>query len=299
MRPARPGPARSRLLIRVIAALVCAAASTGCLSGSVDVTVRDDGSGVVVVEVFPDSELQRQVEALDVESLLAAPAGSTDMEVSRVERGGRQGYRVELPFDDAAAIGAGLTSGLVVGGQEVTLFDAFSLRELDYGAWRLDATIAPAGQVLTRPSAGEGGDELQALLDQLETSSTRVGTELTVTLPGAVISSNSTRTSGGSATWKLDDPDAPTEIWVETEPTPFLTTAQLVVVGGVAALLVGLLLAAFGTVGRTRMKGRRRRRSARFAGPPPATGGWEPPPGWSPPPSEGSSASGDAGSGGR
>ena len=141
------------MLVAPVLAVV-ALLATGCLSGTVEVTVEDDGSGRAVVEVFPDADVMRQIEGVDVQSLLGAdPPGSTDLTVTRID-GDRPGYRLEFSFADATALGTALEAGLVIGGQRVTLFSAFDLVEYDYGAWRFNATVSPPGQLITSPVPG-------------------------------------------------------------------------------------------------------------------------------------------------
>lgn len=269
--------ARARRAWRLMAVVLVAVVATGCLSGKVDVEVDDDGAAHATVEVFPDSEVMRQISGLDVETLLGDPAGATDLELTRIDDDGREGFRLEFDVPDAAALGTALESGLTIGGQQVTLFSAFDLVEYDYGAWRLNATVAPAGQLLAAPTDQALAAQVETLAQQLRAPGS-VGLRLTVSLPGTIISSNADRTSGGSATWELDDPDASPTLLMETEPAPRFTTAQLVALGGVLALVVGLALAAFGSANKDRGSGRRRRKTT-FGGPGPATTSWGPPPG--------------------
>lgn len=244
--------------------------------------VEDDGSGRVVVEVFPDSDVMRQIEGVDVASFLGAePPGSGDLELTPIP-GDRPGYRLEFSFTDAAALGTALESGVVVGGQQVTLFSSFDLVEYDYGEWRLAATISPAGQLITAPSDQQLTAELQALLESLRSRSPEVGFELTISLPGKVVTSNADSTSGGSATWELGDMGDAPELTMETQPAPLLTPAVAVVGGSVLVLVVGIVLVAFGSARKWNHRPSRRRRSRRFPGPAPAKDSWAPPA--SPPP---------------
>ena len=259
-----------------------ALAATGCLSGSVEVVVEDDGSGRAVVEVFPDSDVMDQIAGLDVASLLGPePPGSGELELTPIT-GDRPGYRLELPFADAAALGTALETGLVVGDQQVTLFSSFDLVEYDYGEWRLDAVISPAGQLITSPSDQQPSADIQALLEGLRSRSPDVGFELTISLPGKVVTSNADSTSGGSATWRLDDAGESQELTMETEPAPLLTPAVAVVGGSVLVLIVGIALVAFGSARRDTSRPSRRRRSRRFPGPAPAADSWAPPAGAAP-----------------
>lgn len=258
----------------------------GCLRGSVDVRVDDTGAGTVVIEAVPDSDLQDLLEDADVASLVAEPAGSSGLDVSTVEVDGRPGYRIEFSFDDAAALGEALTAGLVIGGQQITLFQDFSLREVDYGFWRLDATVNPAGALLSTPA---GSDEaLLALAQQFASRAGSVQTELSISLPGRITSTNADSSSGSAATWDLANSNEPTTLRIQTQPAPPLSTVQIVLIGCAVAVVGGLLFLAFGS--NLRYRGRRRRskraakRDRKQAGKEQAAPAWAPPPGSAAPP---------------
>lgn len=269
---------RSRRLAGAVLVAVLLLATTGCLSGTVDVRVDDDGAAHVAVEVFPDGDVMAQIEDLDVESLMGAdPAGSTDVEITRIDDDGRDGFRLTFDVPDAAALGTALESGLTIGGQQITLFTDFELTEFRSGNWRLDATLAPAGQLISTPSESTISAQVAALVEELRQPSS-VGIKLRITLPGTIVSSNADRAAGGTASWQLDDPEASPTIAMATEPAPRFTTAQLVAIGGGLALVIGLVLTAFASVRKERTGGTRRS-NATFQGPKPSGGTWGPPPG--------------------
>ncbi len=232
--------------------------ATGCFRGTVAVTVDGDRSGHVVLEAFPDADVRAAIDGLTVESLVRVPVGSTDLRIRPLDDGGRKGYRVEFDVRDVDAMGTALTSGLTIGGVTVVLFTSFSIREIEDGGWRFDATVNPAGQLIAGPASTDANPAVTALVEQLSQSGPAdIG--LTIALPGAVRVSNADSTSRGSATWRLNSAAAPPSLMMETVPAPLLTTAQKVAVGAGLTLLAGALLAAFGTV-RSRNGTRRRQR---------------------------------------
>lgn len=271
-----------RLLLVV---LIAAFALPGCLGADVEAKVDDDGSGELVVEVFPDSDVMRQTEGLDVAALLGEQAGGPiDLDLTRIDVDGRSGFRLEVPFDDATALGGVVVDGITIAGQQIQLFSAFDLREVDEGRWRLDATVVAGGSVISDAAGSVLTDE-----EMLEIAGDAAGIgfggvavstrslKLSIILPGEVISSNADSTSGGRATWTLSGPDAPTSLLMETRPREFPTPAQLVVGGAALALLLGLVLVGFGGVrDRTGTRTSRRRRG-RFRGPDRGSGSWQAP----------------------
>ena len=229
-----------------------------------------------MLEVFPDSDVMRQLEGLDVETSGSGPRGIERPQVSPIEDDGRKGYRVEFDVPDAAALGTALESGLVVAGQAghpvlVVRPERVRLRRVAAGGDR-----EPAGQLITAPTDQTMTAQMQALVQQLDMSQ-QVGLTLTIALPGKVVASNADRTSGGSATWELDDAGASPQLTMETEPAPLITPAMGVLIGGVLALVVGIVLAAFGSACKGDRPNRRRKKSMRFGGPAQAPSSWAPP----------------------
>lgn len=280
MRHIHPPAARrpGRPLGSAIALLALLLISTGCLRGTVDVAVEDDGAGTVEVTVFPDSDVMGQVEGLDLASSVGAPPGAVDLQVDRVYVDDRPGYRIEFGFADPDALGAALQAGVTVAGRRITLFESFDLREVDYGIWRLDAAVSPPGEVFAEPT-GDGGAaaEVQALLDGVTAGSTQVAIELTISMPGGVSSSNADSSSGGSATWNLDRADGPRQLYMETRPVRFPTPAQAIIGGAALAVVLGIALTTFGGV-RDRTGTRRRRRGrAKFVAPSAPQSSWAAP----------------------
>ena len=51
---------------------------------------------------------------------------------------------------------------------------------------------------------------------------------------------------GGAATWHLDEPDAPTELSMQTQPQPLLTPLHMVLGGALLVVLLGIGLSLWG-----------------------------------------------------
>lgn len=244
------------------AALVAAVLSaTGCLQGEVDVTVRDDRSGSVAVEVLANDQVQQALGSADLDQVVTgAFAGLDGVELESFERDGQPGYRLVVPFEDYRTFSEVLTAGAQVGGQQVTLFSSFRLTELSSGGWEMAATVNPAGSLVSGAQV-DAIDQLLAAVD----GDPGGGLRLTVSLPGDVASSNASSVDGGSATWRLDDPDTPTELQMRTSPSEFLSPVVVVVLGALGVVIIGLLLALSmsGRHYRRRPPRERRRRSGR------------------------------------
>lgn len=243
------------------AALVAAALSaTGCLQGEVDVTVRDDRSGSVAVEVLANDQVQQALGNADLDQVITgAFAGRDGVELESFERDGQPGYRLVVPFEDYRTFSDVLTAGAQVGGQQVTLFSSFRLTELSSGGWEMAATVNPAGSIVSGAQV-DAIDQLLAAVD----GEPGGGLRLTVALPGEVVSSNATSVDGGSATWRLDDPDTPTELQMRTTPSQFLSPVLVVVLGALGVVIIGLVLALSMSGRKYRSRpGRARRRSER------------------------------------
>jgi hypothetical protein len=270
-----------------LAAAVCLVA-TGCLSGEVEVVVNDDGSGRVVVEVLPEGPLADALRSVELERLVELSAeGVNGAEFETFERDGRVGYRLTIDFDDADGAVQALSSGVTVVGQPVKLLDSGELRELpDGGGWELSAKVVPADQILVAPAGGgEAGAAggLSALVAAAAAPDSGSGLNLSISLPGRVTDTNADSFSGGTATWRLDEPEAPTELRVRTEPDPFPLPMRLL--AGGAALVV--LAVVFLIVRRTRRRRREAAPAQQPPAPPPMPPGqpeWAPVPnGWAPP----------------
>lgn len=238
---------------------------TGCLRSDVDAVVDDDGSGQVTIDVVADSDLTAALGGVDIEGLVSASSALT---AERTEVDGRDGFRLTIPFGDPEELNQLMVTGLAFAGQQISLFSEFRVREVDYGAWRLDATPRPGAAVISDPSGRALSDE--ALLGLAE-QATGIGfggvrisgrsVDFSIALPGALVSSNARDVDGTRATWRLTGEDVPAVLLLETEPRQFPTPAQAVVAVGALGLLLGLVLLAFGSNRRTtRASGRRRKR---------------------------------------
>lgn len=258
-----------------LVAAVCVVA-TGCLSGEVEVVVNGDGSGRVVVEVLPEGPLADALRSVELERLVELSAeGVRGTEFETFERAGRVGYRLTIDFDDADGAVQALQRGVTIVGQPVQLLGSGELRKLpDGGGWELTAQVVPAGKILTAPTGDATGNAaaagLAALVQAASAPDSGSGLNLSISLPGHVTESNADSVSGGTATWRLDEPEAPTELRVRTEPDPFPLPMRLA--AGAAALVV---LAVVALIVR---RARRRRGEAAPAQQPP-----QPPPSMMPP----------------
>ena len=122
--------AQGRRALALVFVALCSIVATGCLHGDVDVTVNSDGSGQVVVEVFPNRKMQDELEDLpiDIESLVEGSFEQVEgFEFSEIEDGDRTGYRFEVPFDDYRDVEQVLVDGGTVGGQQVQLFSSLRI----------------------------------------------------------------------------------------------------------------------------------------------------------------------------
>lgn len=247
----------TRAVRLTMALLLVAATATGCLSGDIDVTVRDDGSGEVRLEVFPSAQLQTVLDAVDVSSLADTYLDGIDgASFEEIERDDRDGYLVVVPFDDYGELTSVLVDGATIVGQQIRLFSSIDLRQID-GGWRLDAVLAPeiTSNTLTAPP------ELDDLIETDGRVALGSGLDLSISLPGEVTTTNADETDGGTATWRLEELDGDTELRMVTEPRSFPTPLQKVLAIAGAAVLLGVLLASWGTRRSRRSDSRRRVRS--------------------------------------
>ena len=267
----------------LVVAFLVSLAATGCLSGEVNVVIEDDVSGEVVVEVIPGGALSEALGDVDLDTLIdVATTGADGTDFETFERDGRTGYRAEVDFDGYGEILLALQGRATVAGQPIQLLRSADLRKLPDGSgWEFAAAVAPVDEILGTASEDNPlvglADLLQAAFDP--TSGT--GLDLSITLPGKVSSSNADVVSGGTATWILDSPDVPPTLRMRTEPDPLVTPARLVIGGAVLAILVGLVLAAWGASRPYRVSRRARRRrykDARFPGRAPVDARWAPAP---------------------
>jgi hypothetical protein len=234
---------------------------TGCLVADVGVEVNEDGSGKVVVEVYPSDEFRDRLRQLDLEDLeqLSRTDGA-QIELSEIGTIGRRGYRIEVPFDDYRVLNTAGEGGIRFGGADIRLFSTFGLTEAN-GFWTLSAELRPLDEVVTtlRQVLGVG------------TVDNRPEVNLSITLPGRVIRSNSDTQEGGTARWTFDfsEPVTPansaTRLEMRTEPVPLVTPAQWVLIAAAAVVLAGAALVVVtsnrGGRGTGRSRRRRRRRS--------------------------------------
>ena len=277
--------AQGRRALALVFVALCSIVATGCLHGDVDVTVNSDGSGQVVVEVFPNRKMQDELEDLpiDIESLVEGSFEQVEgFEFSEIEDGDRTGYRFEVPFDDYRDVEQVLVDGGTLAGQQVQLFSSLTITESpDDGGWSLDATILPLGQAIAGANAGMVPESMRDVLDAAGIGNSGSGLDLSISLPGTIVSSNASSTSGGTATWRLDEPEAPTSLQMRTEPTEFPTQMQLIIGGAALAVVLGLVLFIVGATRTHKSAKQPRRQRARRAR---ETASGVPDAGWAAPP---------------
>jgi hypothetical protein len=237
--------------------------ATGCLSGSAELTVEGDDSGRFVIEVFPPGRVTDEVDADDVAELFESP--DADIRVDAVEQDGREGYRIEVPFDDYRDIEAALAGSAGAAGVSAGLISSLAIVELpDDEGWEFSATVGP-----TNGTTGSGA------LDDLIVGDTGSGFDFSVSLPGNVLRSNADSTDGGTATWELRDSTEPRALQMRTEPAPLVTPFRVIVGGAALVVLVGVVLFLIGASRPQRASRRARRREEAERVPSPAsTAGW-------------------------
>lgn len=259
--PTTRSPRFAGLVLLLVATVL---AATGCLSGAAALTVNDDDSGTLVVEVFPPGRLTDELDADDVAELFESP--DADIQVDGVDRDGREGYRIEVPFDDYRDIGGRLDSSAGSAGVWRGLLPELQIVELpDDEGWEFSATVGSATDPVT------GWTELDALIDGDGASVF----ELSVSLPGTVLRSNADSTDGGTATWELRDSVEPRALQMRTEPSPLVTPVRVIVGGAALVVLAGVVLFLVGASRPQRASRRARRQQEAERVPSPAsTAGW-------------------------
>lgn len=226
--------------------MVLTAAFTGCLTTDAHVTIHDDGSGVLRMEVFPPPAISGAVDDAGVEAIARRALEGVDGASFETEhRLGQTFYIVEVPFADFRRLTTNVADGATMAGQSLTPFTRFDLRELPDGGWSLDAVTNP----LDRAAAFSEGSPLVGLQALAGTDDAGVGLELSVTLPGSLTDSNADSREGDTATWNLTDPTATYELAMRTEATPLLTPLQWVLAGLLALFLLGAVLMFVGASG--------------------------------------------------
>ena len=253
-----------RVVARCVLVAFVALLSTGCLSGEAELTVGDDGSGTITVEVFPPGRMTDEVDADDLAELFESPGN--DIEVAAVDKDGVEGYRIVVPFDDYRDVGDALDASPGAAGVSAGLITSLSIVELPDGdGWEFSATLGSA------PGSVTGWTELDALIAGEAGS----GFDFSVTLPGNVLNSNADSTDGGTATWRLDDAEAPATLRMRTEPAPLITPFRVIVGGAALVVLLGVVLFMVGASRPQRASRRERRRLESERPPSPtSTAGW-------------------------
>lgn len=244
-RPGR-GSRRSRRVAATLVGLLVVITTSGCLTTNAFLTIDDDGSGELRLEVFPPPTISGAVDSSGVESLAREALGGVDGSTFEAkERLGQTFYIVKIPFSDFRQLTTNLAEGATVAGQSITPFSQFDLRELPGGGWSLDAVTRPLAQAATFAE----GSSLTGLQGLIATDQAGVGMELTVTLPGRLTDSNADSEENDTARWSLNDPTASYTLAMRTEATPLLTPLQWVLAGLLAVFVLGGVLMFVGASG--------------------------------------------------
>lgn len=210
--------------------------ATGCLRAELGVVIDDDRSGEIVLELyFNEAELgAADIDADELRQLTEAATQAMDgVDVELVKAAGEQGIKLTVPFDDYRQISSALTNANAVG-QPLRAFQSFEVTEGTDGRWSMKASIDPSGfqSVLTAVPASIPGSNFD--MSDLDLT-------LSVTLPGEVVTSNSTDVDGGTASWKLTGSDAAQSLSMDNQPGSVnLLQWALIGVGGL--FIVGFLL---------------------------------------------------------
>lgn len=248
------GGRRSFTLRRSLAALVVPAISlllSGCLTTDAYLTVDDDGSGELRLEVFPPPAVSGALDTSGVEALARDTIEGVDgASFESKERSGQTFYTVTIPFEDFRQLTTDVIAGATVGGQRLTPFSQFDLRELPDGGWSLNAVTNP----LDRAATLTEGSSLAGLQGLAATDEAGVGLELSVTLPGRLTDSNADFQEDNTARWNLSDPAATYELRMRTEATPLLTPLQWVLIGLLGVFVLGGVLMFVGATGPVKRK---------------------------------------------
>lgn len=230
--------------------VVVALVTSGCLGADVSVEVDADRSGEVRLQVTPPVELSGEIEDAGVEDLVEDAIEGIDGADFEVEDRFRDTYIVVIPFRDYRQLTDDIADGGDIAGGRVTPFARFDLRELPDGGWELDAATNPLGAAVSFPQ----GSPLGVLVQRADDSGEGSGVELSITLPGKLVSSNADSQIDGTAVWSIDDPTASYELHMRTEEDPLLDPLQWVLLGLLALLVTGAALMFVGATGPSRGK---------------------------------------------
>lgn len=221
----------------------------GCRGGEVNVTIHENGSGTVIIDVFPEPETNEALDAVNLQRVATeAERSGVEVQLSHTIDGDRPGYRVELTFDDYRDLKPVLVDGVQVLDQQVRLFQSFELTE-DGGDWNLDAVLNPVDEMIDVSSAGNGRSpsgtatvtqDLDAILTTASEFAEGATLDLTLSLPGEIATTNADLQTPNSATWQFRGLDQPEVLALSTEPSGGMGLGALLVSGVAAILIVGL-----------------------------------------------------------
>ncbi|MFM7068932.1 MAG: DUF2510 domain-containing protein [Actinomycetes bacterium] len=208
--------------------IICVLSVTGCLDGTVHLSVNANRSGQLTVELFPSPDLLTAVGgSLDplVNLLREAPdVQGSGVVISTVEGPTGPGLHVEIPFDDYRSLQVrpgGPTSSTATDLLGATV-QRLTIAEAG-GAWSFNATL-DLQQLQSSVFAVPGGAPANS-------SESRI--TFSVSLPGRVAESNADSTDWGTATWSLStaDREVRTLTMVNDPIPPWIFAA-----GGIAAI---------------------------------------------------------------
>ena len=277
MRSQTPKRARTIRALAVVAmALVLAFVSTGCMTGDIDVKVNKDGSGKIDITIFPTDELQQLIVAGNLVPVAEGAVKQVrDSSFDRINKDGRVGYRVALPFDDYQELGQVLTDGATIGETQMRVFSNFELTEIN-GNWNLRADLAP--ELLS--DALRADPTTEQLINTEGLVPLNSDLRLAISLPGRITNTNGSKSAPGTAVWALKTNEQAT-IKMSTVPKPLLTDTQKVLVGALLAVVFGMFLLIWGSQrswgsGAERHE-RKRAKKMRFPGAVGKTNSWDGP----------------------
>lgn len=262
-------------MVAVVVAIAFVAAA--CMRTSADLTIHDDRTATLVLEVVPDRQSWAEVGTLpELDGLVrmldeGAPDG---VEVERVDTDRSSGVRLtwdRVPLEDLTEV----VSFGVRDPVELQLFSSLSVSSED-DVWQVHAVVPPAVESATRAFGG--------VVRELP------GADVTmsIALPGRVTSTNAEEHDRSSATWTLDSGSTePTVLFVRTEPGLGIDPVWWLVLGLAALVVLGALLIVVADRARVR---RRLRRAAADAAATTSGDRWAPVPTPAGPASQGDAA---------
>ncbi len=236
----------------MVAVVAIAFVAAGCMRTSADLTIHDDRTADLVLEIVPDRQSWAEAGTLrELDGLVrildeGAPDG---IEVERVDTDRSSGIRLtwdRVPLEDLTqVVRFGDTDPV-----ELQLFRSISVSSED-DVWQVDAVVPPLLESATLAFRG-------AVRELTGADAT-----IRIALPGRVTSTNADEHDRSSATWEIDPRSSePTALFVRSEPGLGIDPIWWLVMGLAVLVVLGALLIV--TADRARVR-RRLRRAARDA----------------------------------